>query len=512
MADRPKRLHRPPKVRTKVARKKKTPKKWSVSPLDLKAQAVKLSHDAPHGGEGEGDGGVGQPRLCAFCHRPRDTSELEAGEFFQIGPIVVHYFCVLFSSQCRQRGTDEQGLFGCFLSDIQAELKRGARLLCHFCDQPQATVVCSFKGCQRTFHYTCGRADGCIFVFTGNMKAYCAPHGPRDRQPPTVHDLICLAGCSEKINSKQRCITSPCCGRRYHYHCLQSMALASGLAHFKCPICSEKSEFAQKCVQYGVYIPNRDAAWEQPSHENFYQFAAMGQSRRHCDAPKCLCDIGRSYHKPNSNFQIVPCTFCGSRAVHIKCGRLDPESIRYICETHGDDASPTSQDHSTDASESSENETGERADVAVADHDVEEPKDDSEGSDKPQEVQLVDLSTSSEDEHKKEVDARSESAQSRKRRLAFEAFKARLQKKSRPPPASHESEEEIEIIDPGQSTPPRRIQLRNGHTLAYIQIRDRSAVSGPRRSSRQKSTHRPGTGPTQSEESPILILGSSDED
>lgn len=471
---------------------RRTKKKSSISPTDLKTKAVKVSEDPS------------QTQLCAYCHRPRDTSELEAGEFFQIGPIYVHYFCVLFSSQCRQRGTDEQGLFGCFLSDIQAELKRGSKLTCHFCDQTCATVTCSFKGCGLNFHYTCGRADGCIFVFKGNMEGFCPKHGPRDREPPTINDLICLAGCSEKINSKQRCITSPCCGRRYHYHCLQSMAMASGLAHFKCPICSEKNAFTQKCVQYGVYIPNRDAAWEQPSYENFYQFAAMGQSRRHCDAPKCLCGVGRSFHKPNSNFQIVPCSYCGSRAVHIKCGRLDPDNIRYICESHGDESTTIQIPLNEDLEEASDPESSD----ATQDSDSVDETEETSQKEVPPLVNLSSSSDAASSSSSEEAEEDPKAVQSKKRLLAFAEFKARMEKKIRADP---ESDEEITVLDSARQSPPRRIQLRDGQTLAYIKIRDVSNEK-LRRSPRKPPKKRESSGSRKAEPIPILVLGSSDED
>ena len=66
---------------------------------------------------------------------------------------------------------------------------------------------------------------------------------------------------------------SPCCGRKYHLSCIQAMASASGIHHFKCPACSVKDKFIEAAIGIGVYIPYQDAAWEKDS---FYDFESQG--------------------------------------------------------------------------------------------------------------------------------------------------------------------------------------------------------------------------------------------
>jgi hypothetical protein len=72
-------------------------------------------------------------------------------------------------------------------------------------------------------------------------------------------------------------VISPCCGRRYHSYCLQQMALQSGRAHFKCPVCSDSKAFPVYAIAMGVYVPEQDATWERREEEEFYNFSGMGK-------------------------------------------------------------------------------------------------------------------------------------------------------------------------------------------------------------------------------------------
>ena len=46
-----------------------------------------------------------------------------------------HYFCLLFASSMEQSGEDEEGIKGFLPNDILKELRRGARLKCHYCEK-----------------------------------------------------------------------------------------------------------------------------------------------------------------------------------------------------------------------------------------------------------------------------------------------------------------------------------------------------------------------------------------
>ena len=259
------------------------------------------------------------------------------------GPLIISiYFCTLFSRHGVQRGGDSVGLFGFLLGDIKRELCRGKKLLCNYCGKPNATLECQFKGCKVKFHFPCGRENNASNIFVNSMDSFCSHHLPKQKPvkiKPNKQDLICLAGCQEriklpsKIKLQERYLLSPCCGRFYHCECLQLMALSSGEAHFKCPICSDKDEFKKVALQVGIYIPVQDASWEKPENENFYGYVEMGRIIRHCDAKRCLCKESkkRSHHLPGTMFEIIRCNYCGSSGVHLECAGLAKYSSTYIC-------------------------------------------------------------------------------------------------------------------------------------------------------------------------------------
>ncbi len=55
------------------------------------------------------------------------------------------------------------------------------------------------------------------------------------------------------------------------------MAISCGRAHFKCPLCSDKTKFFNEAINFGVYVPEKDADWEDPELEDFYNFQGMGK-------------------------------------------------------------------------------------------------------------------------------------------------------------------------------------------------------------------------------------------
>ena len=57
------------------------------------------------------------------------------------------------------------------------------------------------------------------------------------------------------------------------------MAFSYGQAHFKCPLCQDKTKFVAEAMNFGVYIPMKDADWEHPDQEGFYNFQQMGERR-----------------------------------------------------------------------------------------------------------------------------------------------------------------------------------------------------------------------------------------
>lgn len=53
-------------------------------------------------------------------------------------------------------------------------------------------------------------------------------------------------------------VVSPCCGRTFHWLCVQKMAMAGGSSLFKCPNCLDNQLFVISMRKCGIYIPLQD--------------------------------------------------------------------------------------------------------------------------------------------------------------------------------------------------------------------------------------------------------------
>jgi len=69
------------------------------------------------------------------------------------------------------------------------------------------------------------------------------------------------------------------------------MAQAAGSHFFKCPYCNDKDIFSEHMKLSGVYVPERDAAWELEPNA----FSYLNQMHNRCNAIRCLCPKGREY-------------------------------------------------------------------------------------------------------------------------------------------------------------------------------------------------------------------------
>merc|ERR1712110_722519 len=106
------------------------------------------------------------------------------------------------------------------------------------------------------------------------------------------------------VEENESSMICPCCQRIFHVDCVQSMALSYGRAHIKCPTCGEKTKFSDEALYQGVYIPEKDAAWDNPTEESFYNFQQMGQLYAHCDAKPCGCTKGPKFNLAGSRFEV----------------------------------------------------------------------------------------------------------------------------------------------------------------------------------------------------------------
>ena len=84
---------------------------------------------------------------CGFCHRgfidPSDDP-LEGGKLYSVqtssGTIFVHYFCMLFCAKANQVGSDSEGLFGFYGSEIVKQIQDKSKKICKYCQKPGASA------------------------------------------------------------------------------------------------------------------------------------------------------------------------------------------------------------------------------------------------------------------------------------------------------------------------------------------------------------------------------------
>lgn len=117
---------------------------------------------------------------CGFCQRgfiQPSEHPLEGGKLYAVhtsrGQVYVHYFCMLFCSKANQVGSDSEGLFGFYGSEIVKQLEKKSKKICKYCEKPGASASCCRKHCQVSTHFTCGVKVGATFQFYGNMWVHC---------------------------------------------------------------------------------------------------------------------------------------------------------------------------------------------------------------------------------------------------------------------------------------------------------------------------------------------------
>jgi hypothetical protein len=124
-------------------------------------------------------------------------------------------------------------------------------------------------------------------LYTFQFKSYCCSHRPsqkvhRQQQPQNSTASSKCSICQEAVCNRPtpRSLWSPCCSAWLHRSCVQSMALNAGEHHFKCPLCNDKDKFIEEMHSCGIYLPTRDASWEQDG--NFYDQHTVGENVNSC--------------------------------------------------------------------------------------------------------------------------------------------------------------------------------------------------------------------------------------
>ncbi|KAG5857154.1 hypothetical protein ANANG_G00016110 [Anguilla anguilla] len=284
-------------------------------------------------------------QCCVLCKLSENSPD-KYGEKITLRQhgLTVHYFCLLMSSGVYQRGQEDEGIHGFLVEDIKQEVRRSTRLRCGVCKKKGASVGCSIKSCRKKVHFPCGIKEEFVFQFTGLFPSFCRVHRPTQSLLSPVTTPLSCSVCLDPIEPvlSYSVLKCPCCHSSwFHRDCVQHQAYSAAMFFFKCTICSNKEQFQQEMLRMGIHIPERDASWEL--EENAY--VELLQVYQHCDARKCSCCNGRQYSGRVGKWEIVRCTFCGSKGTHRKCSSLKLYEDRWACidcrsVVNGDDALP----------------------------------------------------------------------------------------------------------------------------------------------------------------------------
>ncbi|KFP69815.1 G2/M phase-specific E3 ubiquitin-protein ligase, partial [Acanthisitta chloris] len=269
---------------------------------------------------------------CVLCGRTDDCPEKYGEKKTYVKyKLTFHYYCLLLSSGIWQRGKEDEGIDGFLFTDVKKEMKRAAKLTCCVCKKKGASIGCVDPKCRRSFHFPCGIEKECIYQFMEDFRSYCWEHRPV--QKFTDEEYGGASQCTICLDLVEHLpvygvMKSPCCKSAwFHRECLQYQALSAGIFFFRCTVCNNKSKFQEEMLRMGIHIPEKDASWEL--EENAYQ--DLLQSYQHCDVRRCLCRKGRDYNKPDSNWEIKRCQYCGSRGTHLACSSLNSWEENWEC-------------------------------------------------------------------------------------------------------------------------------------------------------------------------------------
>lgn len=194
-------------------------------------------------------------------------------------------------------------------------------------------MKCSAAGCERFWHFPCGRTYECITEFTGDFKSYCNSHVP-DRNF-IKHNGACCFVCFKVISEYHPAssIFSNCCydtavaegeaekewkQKFVCNYCVQQYAYNAGYDAM-CIMCSMKSinkkVWQQQMRLKGIFVPMKMAVWEDDP-----QFKEHVKNK--CIHPRCPT--------PLRTANVWTCRVCGCHPLHLSCARV--KSVNdYLC-------------------------------------------------------------------------------------------------------------------------------------------------------------------------------------
>lgn len=137
-----------------------------------------------------------------------------------------------------------------------------------------------------------------ILIFTNNFRSFCKEHRiiqTVEEDEVQRNDIVICTICKENVfpNPSPSTLWAPCCKNDawFHRDCIQDMAISAGFL-FRCPLCNDCSLFRRSMLTLGLYIPSRDASWENVANA----YAELTERPSTCSAQKCLDQSRRNLH------------------------------------------------------------------------------------------------------------------------------------------------------------------------------------------------------------------------
>ncbi|KAG9491843.1 hypothetical protein GDO78_000375 [Eleutherodactylus coqui] len=96
------------------------------------------------------------PDICVLCNRTGADDIAGTLQSTPDGRIVAHDKCMEFAPRVvEQKSQEATEGFDFDVLTVLKEIKRGQRLRCNKCRKSGATVGCTVKKCNRTYHFPC---------------------------------------------------------------------------------------------------------------------------------------------------------------------------------------------------------------------------------------------------------------------------------------------------------------------------------------------------------------------
>ncbi|XP_019467934.1 PHD finger protein 7-like [Meleagris gallopavo] len=266
---------------------------------------------------------------CVLCGRA-DVDPDICGRMFAKSGIRVHEFCLIFATGIYDERTPWEGISRLPLHAIRCTAEYANQKQCFVCGERRATISCAELGCLRSFHLPCAMDGECVTQFFGQHRSFCGEHRPRQASEGApaqgIYCIICLEPVGDSI-SYHTMLCPVCKQARFHRGCIQRYAMSTGIMHFKCPICAEKTRFHLEMNTMGLQIPVRPLSWENNAS------ALLQERHRHCDASECYYPGGREQAEEEGPWKLLLCSSCAAQGTHRHCSFLTSNIDIWECES-----------------------------------------------------------------------------------------------------------------------------------------------------------------------------------